>query len=434
MNPHTPQPYVTLVTPEWAKNAAIYQINTRQFTAQGTFKAAEEKLDYLRDLGVKILWLMPIHPIGEENRKGTLGSPYSVKDYYGVNPEFGTAEDLKDLVRSAHQRGLKVILDAVLNHSAWDNHLRDQHPDWYARNWDGNFRPTPWWDWSDIIDLDYSSAALREYMTDAMTYWVRELDIDGYRMDVAGFVPWQFWNHLRTELEAIKPVFMLAEWESRDLHQQAFDMTYAWSWHKAIREVVEEGATLKSLFTYYSWNEASFPREAYRMTYVANHDSNAWEGTAQDVFGDAMYAVFALSVLGEGMPLVYNGLDAEYNKALEFFERDPIRWRYGTKMQELAKSLLGLLRDNQALWHGIHGGRMIPVVNSVPERVLTFVRRKHDDEVFALFNLHREPHEFSLRDSLVHKTYRNFLTGETIAFRAGESVTLQPWEFLIAVQ
>ena len=165
--------------------------------------------------------------------------------------------------------------------------------------------------------------------------------------------------------------------------------------------MIEHGANLDPLFKYYSWNESAFPREAYRMTYVANHDSNAWEGTAEDVFGEAVYAVFALSVVGEGMPLVYNGLDAEYN---------------------------------EALWHGVHGGRMIPIVNSAADRVLSFVRRKNADEVFGLFNLHDQPHSFELKDRLVHKTYTNHLTGEPVTFRQCETVTLQPWEFLIAVK
>lgn len=227
---YRPQPYITLKNPEWTKDAVLYQINTRQFTPEGTFRAAERELPRLKALGVDILWLMPVHPIGEKHRKGTLGSPYSVRDYYGVNPEFGTKADLKHFVDAAHAQGMHVILDWVANHTAWDNPLVKDHPDWYARGWKGDFHPTPWWDWTDIVNLDYSHPGLRKYMTDAMTYWVREIGVDGYRCDVAGFVPLDFWNNARAELDAIKPVFMLAEWESRDLHAKAFDATYAWSW------------------------------------------------------------------------------------------------------------------------------------------------------------------------------------------------------------
>ena len=257
LSAYTPTPLVKLTHPEWSKNAVIYQINTRQFTKEGTFKAAESHLPRLKELGADILWLMPIHEIGQKNRKGTLGSPYSVKDYYSVNPEFGTMDDLKHFVRAAHDMGMYVILDWVPNHTAWDNVLVSEHPEWYTRDWKGDFHPTPWWDWSDIIDLDYSKPELRKYMTDAMKYWVAEADIDGYRCDVAGFVPTDFWNTLRKELDAIKPVFMLAEWESRDLHVEAFDMTYAWSWYDTMKSIANGNDECHHLFKYYSWNVES---------------------------------------------------------------------------------------------------------------------------------------------------------------------------------
>jgi glycosidase len=191
-NPYQPKPYVKIRHPEWTKNATLYQINTRQFTPEGTLRAAEAQLPRLKELGADILWLMPLQPIGEKNRKGTLGSPYSIKDYYGVNPEFGTMADVKHFVASAHALGMHVILDWVVNHTAWDNTLVATHPDWYERDWKGNFRPTPWWDWSDIINLDYRQEGLRRYMTEAMKHWLREADLDGFRCDVAGFVPVDF--------------------------------------------------------------------------------------------------------------------------------------------------------------------------------------------------------------------------------------------------
>ncbi len=202
---------------------------------------------------------MPVQKIGEKNRKGSLGSPYSVKDYYSVNPEFGTLEDLKHFVNSVHALGMHVILDWVANHSAWDNNLVEEHPEWYTRDWKGDFRPTPWWDWPDIIDFDYEQAGIRDYMTGALKYWVSDADIDGYRCDVAGFVPTEFWNNARKELDAIKPVFMLAEWENRDLHAEAFDMTYAWTWNDAVHRITKGKADVNSLYVYYSWNEKAFP-------------------------------------------------------------------------------------------------------------------------------------------------------------------------------
>ena len=236
-DPWTPQPYSTIEHPEWSKDAVLYQINTRQFTPEGTFRAAERELPRLKELGVDILWLMPIHPIGEKNRKGTLGSPYSVRDYYEVNPEFGTKEDLKSFVDAAHAQGFHVILDLVANHTAWDNALAEQHPDWYEKDWKGDFRPTPWWDWSDVIDLDWSKPGVRKHVGEAMEYWVREFDIDGYRADVAGYVPLDFWEAERQRLDAIRPVFMLAEWKTPEMTRQAFDAVYAWEWHETIKEI-----------------------------------------------------------------------------------------------------------------------------------------------------------------------------------------------------
>jgi glycosidase len=199
--------------PEWSKNATIYQINTRQFTQEGTFVAAEAHLPRLEDLGAVILWLMPVQVIGEKNRKGTLGSPYAVKDYYAVEPSLGTMDDLRHFVNAAHDLGMYVILDWVANHTAWDSNLVTEHPEWYSRDWKGDFQPTPWWDWVDIIDLDYDNAELREYMTNAMKFWVSESDVDGYRCDTAGFVPTDFWSTVR--LKRANTALWNAHWGAR---------------------------------------------------------------------------------------------------------------------------------------------------------------------------------------------------------------------------
>ena len=432
-NPHQPEPYVTLTHPEWSKNATIYQLNTRQFSEEGTFRAAQEELPRIKALGADIVWLMPIHPIGEENRKGTLGSPYAVRDYYGVNPEFGTLEDLKAFVDEAHALGMYVILDWVANHTAWDNPLRTEHPDWYERDWDGDFRPTPWWDWSDIIDLDYSKPEVREYMTEAMKYWVRDVGIDGYRCDVAGFVPLQFWNNLRGELDAIKPVFMLAEWESRDLHARAFDMTYAWSWHEAVKAVVSGHAPLSKLFVYYSWRESSYPKEAYRMTYISNHDSNAWENTQFEAFGDGLEPAIVLSVVGDGMPLIYNGQEAGNPKRLEFFEKDPIDWR-PHPIGELYRQLFALKHENTALWNGQWGATMIRVWNSKPDDVLSFVRENNEDKVFAVINFSAEPQSVTFSDAPFAGSYTEYFSGGAVDIDAETTVDLGPWGYRVYVR
>lgn len=432
-NPYRPIPEVRIKHPEWSKNAAIYQINTRQFTPEGTFRAAEAHLPRLKALGVGILWLMPIHPIGEANRKGTLGSPYSVKDYYGVNPEFGSLDDLKRFVATAHELGLAVILDWVANHSAWDCDLVAEHPEWYARDWKGDFRPTPWWDWPDVIDFDYDQEGIRRYMTEAMKYWVREADIDGYRCDVAGFVPTDFWNNVRRELDAIKPVFMLAEWEARDLHAEAFDMTYAWQWNDIVHRVAIGDLNVENLHVYYSWNEKAYPRDIMRMLFVSNHDKNAWEGTEFEQFGDALEAAVVLSVISEGMPLVYNGQEAGNPQRLAFFERQPIAWREHSQ-GELYRKLFALKRENTALWNAAWGARMIHVPNSDLKRVFSFVRRNERDGVFAAFNFSPEPLAVTFTDALHHGAYTDFFSGRSVQFNDASRLELDRWGYRVFVR
>jgi glycosidase len=433
VDPYEPAPYIQLEHPAWTRNATLYQLNTRQFTTEGTFHAAQAHLPRLEALGADIIWLMPIHPIGKKNRKGTLGSPYSVRDYYGVNPEFGTLDDLKGFVDTAHELGMHVILDWVANHTAWDNPLVMQHPEWYDRDYKGDFRPTPWWDWSDIIDLDYSQPGLRKYMTEAMTYWVREVGIDGFRCDVAGFVPIDFWENVRAELETIKPVFLLAEWESRDLHARAFDATYAWSWNEAVHDIVREAADVGALFRYYSWNESAYPAGAMRMTFVSNHDKNAWEGTQFETFGDGLAAAIVLSVVGDGIPLIYNGQEAGNERRLAFFERDPIVWR-DHWVGDLYRRLFSLKHRNTALWNASWGALMVKVPNSAESKVLSFVRENQQDKVFAVFNFSAEQQTVLLEEELYYGTYTDYLTGEEIRFAGPAELQLEPWGHRVYVR
>ncbi len=430
---YQPKPYITLKHPAWSKDAVLYQINTRQFTPEGTFRAAERELPRLKKLGVDILWLMPVHPIGAKNRKGTLGSPYSVRDYYGVNPEFGTLDDLKHFVDAAHAQGMYVILDWIANHTAWDNPLVEQHPEWYQRDWKGEFRPTPWWDWSDIINLDYEQPALRKYMTEAMAYWVREVGIDGYRCDVAGFVPVDFWNNLRKELDAIKPVFLLAEWESRDLHAEAFDATYAWSWEAAMQAIAAGDADVGKLYTYYSWNEAFFPRGAMRMTFVSNHDKNAWEGTEFELFGDTLPAAMVLSFVGEGIPLIYNGQEAGNPRRLQFFEKDPIAWREHPN-GALYADLIRLRKKTTALRNGEWGAMMVHVPNDKLAQVLSFVRQDANGKVFAVFNLSAKPQTVRFEQTLFHDRYNEHFSGKSATLDASTVLELKPWDYRVFVR
>lgn len=429
---HAPEPYVQLTHPDWSRDAVIYQINTRQFTPEGTFAAARAHLPRLAELGVDILWLMPIHPIGEVNRKGSLGSPYAVKDYYGVNPEFGTLADLETFIDEAQGLGMKVILDWVANHTAWDNPLTETHPGWYERDWKGDLQPTVGTDWDDIIELDFASPEMRAYMAGAMAYWVREVGVDGFRCDVAGMVPLDFWEDVRAELDAIKPVFMLAEWETRDLHANAFDATYAWGWKDAMQAVARGEAGAGALKGYYASQINAWPQDAYRMVYTANHDQNAWDGVASEIYGPAYDAAIVLSFVGEGIPLIYNGQEAGLDKQLAFFERDPIDWRPHPHA-DLFRALTALKTETRALWNGAAGARMTFVETSEPERVFAFVRAGEDDAVLAVFNLSDVPVRVDLVDGPFAGRYRDAFTREPAEVVAGTTLDLGAWDYRVLV-
>ena len=427
---HAPETLVKVTPPDWTRDAVIYQVNIRQFTPEGTLTAAEAQLPRLKTLGVDILWLMPIHPIGEKNRKGTLGSPYAVRDYRAVNPEFGTLDDLKRFVERAHDLGMRVILDWVANHSAWDNPIVTQHPDWYERDWKGDFHPTSWWDWSDIIEFDYSKRELREYIADSMAFWVREVGVDGFRCDVAAYVPIDFWNDVRRQLDAIKPVFMLAEAASRDMHYEAFDATYGWGLHSALHDVTRNGASVDALAGYYSEQDNLFPRGSMRMVFTSNHDKNSWEGTEFEMFGDGVRAAIVLTFIGDGIPLIYNGQEAGNARRLAFFERDPIAWQTHPH-EALFKQLIELKTYNSALHNGPWGARMIRITNDSPQRVLSFVRTNDTDKVLAIFNFSDEARTVRLKEKLAHGEYTEFFSRGKQTIGEDTSIELAPWGYAV---
>jgi glycosidase len=430
---HMPEPYVKIEHPAWSRDAVIYQINMRQFTPEGTFAAAQEQLSRLAQLGVDILWLMPLQPIGVVNRKGSLGSPYSISDYYGVNAEFGDLGGLKSFIAAAHALGMHVILDWVANHTAWDNPLVEQHPDWFKRNAAGTFHSPAWTDWRDVIQLDYSQPGLRRYMTEAMKWWVREVGMDGFRCDVAGFVPLDFWDGLRAELDAIRPVFMLAEWETRDLHARAFDMTYAWSWYDTMHRIATGKADVGALGIYHYTDENSWPEDGMRMLFTSNHDKNAWEGTQFEAFGDALESAIVLSFVSKGMPLIYNGQEAGNPKRLAFFEKDPIEWRKHP-LEDLFRRLITLKKSNPALWNGGWGADMVQVTNNEPSSVFSFVRLGDSNKVLGLFNFSNQARELQLIEGPWQGSYRDFASGEEQVLRSGSGLLLPAWGYRVLVQ
>lgn len=430
---YTPKPYVEIDHPDWSKNATIYEVNIRQYTPQGTFNAFAEHLPRLKSLGVDILWLMPIHPIGEKNRKGNIGSYYSVKDYRAVNPEFGSLDDFKNLVDKAHSMGMYVILDWVANHSAWDNPLTVSNPEWYTKDHNGNFQPTPWWDWSDIIDFDFQNPEMRQYMTEALKYWVEETNIDGYRADVAGFIPTDFWEQVRTELDAIKPVFMLAEWDARDLHKKAFDMSYAWELHDVMHDVAHGKKDASAIYLHFAHSLNAWPDNAIKMNFVDNHDKNSWESTMFTRFGNYLEASIVLTATAEGMPLLYSGQEAGLDHELAFFEKDLIDWK-AHPVGDLYETLFALKKQNQALWNGDWGGKMIPVPNSAPKAIFSFARTKANDKVFVVLNYSDKEQVVSFNENIQLGKYTDWFSKESVSLSPNSTLTIPAYGYKLLVK
>ncbi|GAA0872036.1 alpha-amylase family glycosyl hydrolase [Gangjinia marincola] len=431
LDQHQPKEYVEITHPIWTKNATIYEVNIRQYTPQGTFKAFAEHLPRLKKMGVDIIWLMPIHPIGVKNRKGSMGSYYSVKDYYGVNEEFGTMADFKQLVSTIHDMGMYVIIDWVANHTAWDNELVKQHPDWYLKNDENNFQSTPWRDYDDIIDFDYSQPALRQYMTDALAYWVKETNIDGYRCDIASFVPIEFWENARKELDKIKPVFMLAEAEDRDLHKRAFDMTYAWELWNHLHAITTQGKSVDGLTGGYIAEHVSiWPRNAYRMNFIDNHDKNSWEGNQYKNFGKGIEAAIVLTATLEGMPLVYSGQEAGLDRSLKFFDKDPIIWQ-DHPVGELYTKLFALKHQHKALWNGKYGGVMKRIKNDKMDKIVSFYREMESDTVITLVNLSDSKVNVILKNKSIQGVYTNIFEHRNDTISTQRPMEIKPWGFKV---
>ncbi len=424
---------VRVVHPEWSRNAIIYEVNIRQYTPEGTFEAFEAHLPRLKEMRIDILWLMPINPIGELNRKGTLGSYYSIKSYKEVNPEFGTLEDFKNLINKIHEMDMYVIIDWVANHTSWDNVWTQTHPEFFSQNSSGEFYP-PVADWSDVIDLNYDNKILWDFMIDAMKYWIEECNIDGFRCDVAAMVPTEFWNRARKELDEIKPVFMLAEASENYLHEEAFDMTYNWRLKDLMNEIAKGNKDASDIIAYYNFEKTEYNPDDYIMTFTSNHDENTWHGTVFERLGDSaeMFAILISTV--KGIPLVYSGQEAGLDKRLEFFEKDEIEWKEH-KLYDIYKTIFTLKHNNKALWNGATGGEMNFITSNNEEGILAFSREMDDDKIIAVFNLTNNNQTVTLNGPALNGNYKELFCNNEFVFTLGQTeLSMQLWGYMIFVK
>ena len=375
-------------TRDWLRDGVVYEIYPRAFSEAGNFNGITVRLDRLKDLGVNILWLMPIHPIGQEKKKGTIGSPYAVRDYYGINPDYGTKEDFKKLITEAHRRGMKVIIDIVANHTSWDNVMM-KNPDFYERNAAGQI--TYPHDWSDVAELNYKNPQLRQYMTEMLKYWVREFDLDGFRCDVAEEVPTDFWENARAELDKIKPdIVMLAEGHKAELLVKAFDFDYSWPIHSSMTRVLQGQSRASDLRAEWEKESKEWPLGSLHLRFSDNHD----ERRAIARFGEpAALAASALMLTLDGVPLLYNGMevgDTTESGAPALFEKLPIFWPIAERRPEFPrfyKQMMALRQTSNAL----RRGSVEWLANSDESRVLTYLRRTPDEEVLVAINLSNRP-------------------------------------------
>jgi glycosidase len=430
--PTTAQTTSSVIHPAWTKNATIYEANIRQHSKEGSFQKFEDYLPELKKMGVKVIWLMPINPIGEKNRKGTLGSYYAVRDYKGVNPEHGTPADFKKLVKSIHAQGMYVIIDWVANHTAWDHPWAEQHPEFYKKDKDGKFVP-PVPDWADVIALDYTNPQLRKEMVEAMRFWLTEYNIDGFRCDVAAMVPTDFWNDTRKALDKTKKVFMLAEAHEFELHEKAFDMTYGWQFKDLFNDIAQGKKSVKDLDAYLNGDEKHYHPNAYRMMHITNHDLNSWEGTEFVRLGDAVETFLVLSNIMKGMPLMYSGQEAGNTKALDFFERDPIEWKTHP-FKQLYTTLFQLKKTNKALWNGQAGGEMQRIATGNDEHVFAFSREKADNKIVAVFNLSNQTKTAEIKSALAKGKMLDISNNTKAPIGTNIKFELKPWEYRVFAQ
>jgi len=421
---------VALGVPDWIRHATVYEVNVRQYSAAGNFAGVEADLPRLRQLGVGVLWFMPIQPIGVVNRKGPLGSPYSVRDYYGVNPEFGTAAEFARLVAAAHAQGLHVVLDWVGNHTAWDNPLVTEHPDFYVHDAQGHCVPPSGTDWSDVVQLDFTNHAVWDYEAAAMTHWVRDVGVDGFRCDFASGVPTACWDAIAARLRAVRPdVFLLAEAEVPQEQLHAFNASYSFGMMKVFDDVATGGAGVSRIDDELARTAVLFPRGAALLRYTTNHDENSWSGTVGERLGGGVQSFAVLSFMLDGIPLIYDGQEAGLDRRLKFFERDPITWRE-SPLFDFYRTLCTLRRTDPALATGAAMRRVATTANG---SVYAVEREAAGHRVVAFCNLTAKDATVEAADPALSGRWRDAFTGEMVTWQAPVSFPLTAWKYRVLV-
>lgn len=420
-----------VVHPEWSRDMVLYEVNVRQYTPEGTFDAFSEHLPRLKEMGINALWLMPIHPIGEVNRKEGLGSYYSVKDFKAVNPEFGTMEDFKELISKVHDMGMYLMMDWVPNHSAWDNPLTKEHPEFYARDKSGNFTPPIGTDWTDVIQFNWKNKGLHDYMIDAMKFWV-ELGVDGFRVDHPHNTPVKFWEKARDELMSIRPVLMLAEHEAPGgFMVKGFDMNYAWEMHHLLKNVAQGKDSTSAVHRFFEKELKVFPQNVFRLHFLSNHDENSWSGTVDSLFGESHRAMATLIFTVRGVPLLYSGQEVCLDKQLRFFERDTIEWDT-CNMTSFYTDLIRLKKTTPALLNGEWGGSMKVVSTNRDSRIFAFYREKEQSRILVMLNLSGRVVSFTPRAEGVEGDYTEYFSGTRMSMPQN-TITLEPWDAKVYV-
>jgi alpha-amylase len=413
--------------PKWSYSTNIYEVNLRQYTLEGTFEAFGKNLPRLKDMGVKVLWFMPITPISKKSRQGTLGSYYAVESYKETNPEFGTLNDFKNLVRLAHELHFKVIVDFVANHTGNDHPWTVEHPDFYEYDADGQLKHPH--GWMDVAKLNFENPLVWDYLIDALKFWVKECDIDGYRCDMAHLVPLDFWVQAKKKLAKCKDhLFWLAECEEPEYHK-VFDATYTWRWMHASEEYYQGKMNLQSLLTVLYKSVTEFPCNALRMYYTANHDENSWNGTEYEKFGKAagLFAVF--SCTWNGIPLIYSGQEMPNKKRLKFFDKDPIEWTGNYELHDFYKKLLTLHSSNKSLRAGDQDVLTQIISHPDDHQIFSYLRKHEQDEVLVVLNCTDDDLNFQVKS--VKGVFRNVFGGEDIDFENNNQVFVSAWGYLV---